>query len=403
MRAVRHRATAHAHAAPVEDASSQELKNRLRSMHDHCLTELAGALDAMCSGDLTVTVTPVTKPIDTGGVPEDQRELVELFNSMLGKAQTAIQSYNTVRGQLARSLGDHSSIESLQQRLTSLSENCLTGLADGLAAAADGDLTVDAHPVTQPLTAPPTEQIGQLGETFNEMLGKAQRALVGYNAMRSRLNDRVGSMVEEIGALAGRVAASSEQMSAGSQQVAAAMDEIARATTTVAEGAERQVKLVGDARSATHDAVRMTGTAREVAQQGIALTAEILKIADQTNLLALNAAIEAARAGEQGRGFAVVADEVRKLAESAAKTADETREAFHGLASSIDEVSGCVDRAADTTEQVSAVAEETSAATEQVSASAQQSSASTTEIGSSSEELSEMAAKLAQLVGAFTV
>ncbi len=52
MRAVRHRANTHAHAASVADASSQELKDRLRSMHDHCLTELAGALEAMCSGDL---------------------------------------------------------------------------------------------------------------------------------------------------------------------------------------------------------------------------------------------------------------------------------------------------------------------------------------------------------------
>ena len=239
MRAVRHRATAHAYAAPREDASSQELKARLRSMHDHCLTELAGALEAMHNGDLTVTVTPLTKPIDTGGVPEDPRELVALFNSMLGKAQGAIQSYNAVREQLARALGDHSTIDALQRRLTSLTDNCLTGLADGLAAAAEGDLTVDADPVTQPLAAQPGERLGRLGETFNEMLNRAQRGLVGHNAMRARLNDRVGTMVEEIGALAGRVAASSEQMSASSQQVGAAMSEIARATTTVADGADR--------------------------------------------------------------------------------------------------------------------------------------------------------------------
>ena len=66
MRVVRHRATAHAYAGPSQDSSSQELKARLRSMHDHCLTELAGALEAVCSGDLTVTVTPVPRETRIG-------------------------------------------------------------------------------------------------------------------------------------------------------------------------------------------------------------------------------------------------------------------------------------------------------------------------------------------------
>ncbi len=49
MRAVRRRASAHTHALPVADASSQELKACLRSMHDHCLTELAGAEQSSAS------------------------------------------------------------------------------------------------------------------------------------------------------------------------------------------------------------------------------------------------------------------------------------------------------------------------------------------------------------------
>jgi hypothetical protein len=39
-----------------EDASLTEVKQRLRSLHDHCLTNLAAALDAMSTGDLTVEV-----------------------------------------------------------------------------------------------------------------------------------------------------------------------------------------------------------------------------------------------------------------------------------------------------------------------------------------------------------
>ncbi len=80
------------------------------------------------------------------------------------------------------------------------------------------------------------------------MLGKAQGGLESYNAMRVRLHDRVGGMVEEIGSLASRVAGSSQELSASPQQTGVSIGEIA-------------------------------------------------SIADQTNLLALNAAIEAARAG----------------------------------------------------------------------------------------------------------
>ena len=99
-------------AAP--DPTARELKLRLRSLHDHCLTNLVGGLDAMTHGDLTVRVDPKTTPITTRSDDPETQELVELFNSMLGKAQTALEGYNSIRETLRAALGDQNCLEDLR-------------------------------------------------------------------------------------------------------------------------------------------------------------------------------------------------------------------------------------------------------------------------------------------------
>jgi methyl-accepting chemotaxis protein len=383
----------------VVDTSYDELKERLGSLHDNCLTNLLAGLDAMRRGDLTVEVLPVTSPIDPETVSAEAREIVEIFNAMLEKAQAALAGYNGVREHLRGALGDQSSLDQLQTRLTSLSDHCLVALGTGLDAVTHGDLTVPAEPVTTPVTAPVGKAPGELADVFNVMLERAQGGLASYNEMRGGL----ATMIVEITKSAANVAASSQQMSATAEQTGQAITEIARATSDVAHGAERQVHLVESTKEITAEAVGLAETARTVAAEGVALTAEIASIADQTNLLALNAAIAAVRAGEQGRGFTVVADEVRKLAESAAQTVGQTREAFDGLAASVSDVASCIDRIASATDEVAAVATEASASTEEVSASAEQSSASTQEVAASSAQLARTAGELDKLVGRFTV
>ncbi len=355
------------------------------------LADLRAGLEAMGRGDLTHETVPQA-PAATGPVPPAVAEL-------LATAAAASEAYNLMREQLRDSLGDTSSLCELHTRLASLSDNCLTGLGEGLTAMSRGDLTVGAHPVTTPLVPAPGARLGSLGDRFNIMLAQAQAGVHAYNDTRAGLAETVGAIAETSTA----VATAAAEMADSATQSGQAIDEIARATTEVAAGAERQVGAVVESQELARQAVTVAGGAGEAVASGVTMTARIAAIADQTNLLALNAAIEAARAGDQGRGFAVVADEVRKLAESASEAAKETERAFGAVTTGVEEVTACIERISAATDQVRAVAEGAGAATEEVSASAQESAAGTQLVAGAAESLAARATELDALVGRFTL
>jgi methyl-accepting chemotaxis protein len=277
-----------------KDPVLRELIDRLSSLDQNCLTDLDAGISAMAAGDLTHQARPVTTPILTRARSEQTQQLVDIFNSMLGKTQGAMEGYEFVRETHRAALGDRSCLNDLQTQLASLSDNCVTNLGSGLEAMTRGDLTADLQPVTSPL-APRGSSIGRLGETFNEMLTRIQAGLRLYNTPRTQIAGIVG----EISSTSDELSASAEAMSTTSHETSRAIEEIARAISGVAEGAERQVQMIVTAQSVTEEAVQLGESARQVADQGVRMTDQIASIADQTNLLALNAAIEAARATEQ--------------------------------------------------------------------------------------------------------
>ncbi|MGO9759762.1 MAG: methyl-accepting chemotaxis protein [Solirubrobacteraceae bacterium] len=250
----------------------------------------------------------------------------------------------------------------------------------------------------------------------------------------------------------------SGQMMSSSEETSKAIAEIANAVGDVAQGAERQVRMIDEARSAAESASAATVQAQALSTDGLgaaekateamasvrdssAQASETMKglaskseqiggivetitgIASQTNLLALNAAIEAARAGEQGRGFAVVAEEVRKLAEGSQKAAEqisglnteiqaETQKAVtaaqesvslteHGTAvveqarEAFTAIGGSVTDINSRIEQLATSTAEVASVAEQSSASAQQVSASTQQTSASTEQVATSARQLA--------
>jgi methyl-accepting chemotaxis protein len=392
-----------------DHSSLEALTERLESLTEHCLADLRSAMQAMNDGDLRIDITPVTTPIDAKD-GQNVGHLAEVFNEMLGNAQSAIAGYNDMRVKIAAMINE-------------ISVN-----SESLSAAS-----------TQ--MASTSEEAGRaIGEIAHAVGSVAQGA-----EQQVREVDDVKRVTEEL-------AEASRQSAETADETAAAAEEarsLAREGVSAAEEASAAMKAVRDSSAETSDAIRALG---EKSDQIGGIVETITGIAAQTNLLALNAAIEAARAGEHGRGFAVVAEEVRHLAEESqqaaatiaelieqiqqetqravqvvevgaeqtkggVETVEQAREAFVQIGQSVEDMSTRVEQIAAAIRQIAAsgdrmresmntvaqVAESSSASTEEVSASTEQTSASTQQIAASAQQLAVTAEELEKLVGQFVL
>ena len=331
------------------------LRDRLRSLRDHCLTDLQAGLNAMAGeGDLSQEVTPVTTPVDVRG-GDEIAALGEIFNDMLEHAQSTIVAYNSMRartadmGRIAAEIGAgdlSSTVEPLSERdefgnAFVAMHDYLIGIAEVAAGISDGDLSthVEARSAADQLGSAFVRMQAYLSEMADAAERLAARDLTASVTPRgeadvlgnafARMTDNMSLVISEVASATRQVTEASSQMATASSEAERAVDEANKAAAEasrvadqgVGVAAEASAAIQGLADSATELAGAMGGLTDRSGQIG-GIVETISSIAAQTNLLALNAAIEAARAGEQGRGFAVVAEEVRKLAEESQQAAE---------------------------------------------------------------------------------
>jgi methyl-accepting chemotaxis protein len=385
----------------------EAILGRIRQLQEQDTAALENALGEMAGGNLTVTVTPVTPPIENPG-RDEIGQVAQAVNGILDSTASSMRAYNEMAAQLRGVVGElnegATSVASASQQMASTSDEA--GRAVGEIASAAGDVAQGAERQARMVTS--------TQESAAEALDAAQTS--------ARQAQDTADVAEHTRTVTREGVAAADQ---ASDAMRAVRESSVSASRTIADLAAKSGQIGG-------------------------IVQTITGISEQTNLLALNAAIEAARAGEQGRGFAVVAEEVRKLAEESqdaagqiagligeiqaetqkavaavedgaarteagVETVEHTRGAFERIDSSIADISVRVQEIAASVRtiaegagqmqgeiaEVASVAEASSASSEQVSAAAQQTSASTQEIAASAQALASTAEQLEQLVGRF--
>ncbi len=214
------------------------------------------------------------------------------------------------------------------------------------------DLALGEGDLTKRVQVPHGDEIHEVAHNINLFIEKVQKTVseakitshenTSVAEELSRTSIEIGKKAEEEADIVSSVSKKGIDLQNILQE---AVDQ-AKSTKDEIDGAELQLTSANQtimqlAKDVTERSIAESELAEKLnqlssdAQEVKEILTVISDIADQTNLLALNAAIEAARAGEHGRGFAVVADEVRKLAERTQKSLSEINATINVIVQSI--------------------------------------------------------------------
>ena len=418
--------------------------SRAEKLQANCMTDLRNGLQAMATGDLGVTVTPSTTPLqlDRG---DEIGQLATTVDAMIANTQAVVADFTSTQAVLRsviaegsalnakavagdlQSRGDsakfHGAFAELVQGTNDILDSVITPIdeasvvleqlaARDLTARVDGDYKGDHAKIK--------DSINLAAQNLQEALAGVARSAEQVTVASSAISDGSQSLAQG----AGEQAASVEEISSSLNEVEAMSKQASMAAgqaRTMAEGAQ-QATTRGEA--GLQELVVAMAKIEESSRATAAIVKKIDEIAFQTNLLALNAAVEAARAGDAGRGFAVVADEVRALAIRAADAAKSTTVLIEqasehaaagvGATGRVTEALGAISqRTGEVTEimrEIVAAAdqqrvglEQVTVAITQISSGTQSAAANAEESAAAAEELASQAASMQEAVGAFTL
>ncbi len=228
---------------------------------------------------------------------------------------------------------------------------------------------VQVGDLTQSVDSKRNDEIGMLGDSFNNLINSLSKIIKVIRNKSNDLNDfasHLASISENIAFSSEETTHSISEIAAGAQHQASELmfihnkladfNDTVQQIYTSLEATKNNIELTDSLSNdgniqlnGLNQSIKSTSESFDIvadeinglsknAQQIDEINTVIQNISKQTNLLALNAAIEASRAGEAGKGFSVVADEIRKLAEQSKESSDNIRVIVDDIISSIKSV-----------------------------------------------------------------
>ncbi len=315
-----------------------------------------------------------------------------------------------MQGQMRTALGDRATTRELQAGMGELLDTLQT-LDQGLAGMAAGDLTIAVSSELQPIRAADAgEELGFVGERYNEMLVAAQRSIEGYNAMRETLRAKLGDS-SSLEALATRMDSLTNNCLSNLQLAMQAMNE-GNLTIDVMPHTERILATDGKQPGELAEVfnVMLDNTQAAItAYNGMRakVAAMLAEISQSSGSLSSASTQMASTSEEAGRAIAEIANAVNSVAQGAEqqvrsvddvkRITDELAQASRLSAEAADETSAAADEARTLAREGVAAADNAATAMQAVRDSSTGASAAIRSLGQKSDQIGGIVATITSI------
>jgi methyl-accepting chemotaxis protein len=252
----------------------------------------------------------------------------ELLAALVLAAALAVSMGLILARAIARPLAE------VQRAMVNLGDNDIAGLAAGIGALAQGDLTVRAESSSAPPTYTGKDEIGQTAAVIRSIMIRIQSTILAYEAARADLALLIGKVArssELVDHGAGHLAQATDQIGATSMQIARAIEEVARGTSVQSRSSAEVIGQVIDLNAAVEQVA--AGAEAQQTAVGHAVTA----VGELRGALS-----------HTGVGVSAVTNAANRAAETA-------REGSHAVAQTIAGIEGVRDAVLKSAEQVKAL------------------------------------------------